>query len=180
MHEKGIHMRPEAGSKRGFAVRPLSPDRVDEAYPVVRAAMPDLSLERWRDFASRAVGEPAVSPPPGIMLVESAQGYIYGLCAYRLQHDIRHGRVLVIEELVTLGLVDGASVAATLIAALEERARELGCAAMNLNMSDSFPPRPSCSALRDLLTRNGHCVDGVRLLKRIDRPEGQPPTVLRR
>jgi len=161
-------MRRHAGSGRHLTVRALTPERVDEAYPVVRAAMPTLSLRRWREFARRALAHSGEGAPSGILLVESARGYIHGLCAFHVQHDLRHGPVLAIDELVTLDLVDTAPAAAALMAALEARARDLGCAAVRSHVPETAPMRSGGAALRQLLERCGHSIEGTLLLKPVD------------
>lgn len=151
--------------KRHFIARQLVPDRVDDAFPIARAAVPGLTLERWRVFAGESVAVADGATPPGIMVVENDRGYIQGLCTYRLQHDMRHGTILTVDDLVALDLVDDGAVATALVDALESRARACGCSAIRLHLAEDAKARPNSPVLYEFLKRNGHAVDAVRLVK---------------
>jgi hypothetical protein len=151
--------------KRRFIAKQLVPGRVDDAFPIARAAVPSLTLERWRAFAGDSVAVADRAAPPGIMVVENERGYIQGLCTYRLQHDMRHGTILTVDDLVVLDLVDDGVVVAALVDALEARARAFGCSAIRLHVAENTQARPNSPVLYEFLKRTGHAVDAVRLMK---------------
>jgi hypothetical protein len=151
--------------KRHFIAKQLVPERVDDAFPIARAAVPGLTLERWRVFTGDAVTVGDRASPPGIMVVENERGYIQGLCTYRLQHDMRHGTILAVDDLVVLDLVDNGAVAAALVDAVEARARAVGCDAIRLHLAEDAKARPTSPVLYEFLKRTGHAVDAVRLVK---------------
>jgi GNAT superfamily N-acetyltransferase len=151
--------------KRHFIAKQLAPERADEAFPIARAAVPGLTLERWRVFTGDAVTVGDRASAPGIMVVENERGYIQGLCTYRLQHDMRHGTILAVDDLVVLDLVDNGAVAAALVDALEAWARAVGCSAIRLHVAEDAEARPNSPVLYEFLKRNGHAVDAVRLVK---------------
>jgi hypothetical protein len=151
--------------KRHFIAKQLVPERVDDAFPIARAAVPGLTLERWRAFAGDSVAIADKAAPPGIMVVETERGYIQGLCTYRLQHDMRHGTILAVDDLVALDLVDDGVVAAALVDALEARARAFGCSAVRLHLAEDAQARPNSPVLYEFLKRTGHAVDAMRLVK---------------
>jgi len=156
--------------KRRFIAKQLLPERLDDAFPIARAAVPSLTLERWRIFAGESVAIADRAAPPGIMVVENDRGYIQGLCTYRLQHDMRHGTILAVDDLVALDLVDDGAIARVLIGALEERARAFGCSAIRLHVAEDAQARPNSPMLYEFLKCTGHAVDAVRLVKPVDIP----------
>ena len=156
--------------KRHFIAKQLTPDRVDDAFPIARAAVPGLTLERWRAFAGESVAVADRAAPPGIMVVENDRGYIQGLCTYRLQHDMRHGTILTVDDLVALDLVDDGQIVSTLVDALEARARAFGCSAIRLHVAEDAQARPNSPVLYELLKRTGHAVDAVRMVKPVTIP----------
>lgn len=153
--------------KRSFQVKPLAPSRVDATFPIAQAAVPELTLERWRQFAANSTPPDGMAASLGIMVVENERGYIQGFCTYRVQRDMRHGTVFAVDDLIALDLFDSQSVAAALVDALEARARQLGCAAVRLQMGEAAlgPCRP---VLQQFLKRSGQPADSVRLVKPID------------
>lgn len=160
----------DRSKKRRFIARPLAVDRVDDAFPIARAATPGLTLDQWRGFAAEAMARAPEPAPPAIMLVENERGYIQGICAYRLQRDVRHGAVLTVEHLSTIDLIDTKAVADTLLAALESLAREAGCRIIHLLVPEPSPGHASRGSLYDALRAAGHVVDGLRMTKAIDGP----------
>jgi hypothetical protein len=153
--------------KRQFQVKPLAPDRVDATFTIAQAAVPGLTLERWRQFAANAVPPGNAATAPGILVVENERGYIQGFCTYRLQRDMRHGLILAVDDLVAIDLINSDAVAAALVDALESTARRLGCSAVRLHMEESAGGTTS-PVLYEFLKRSGHAVDAVRLVKPID------------
>lgn len=156
--------------KRRFVVKPLTPDRVDATFPVAQAAVPGLTIERWRQFAADAAlaspGESATAP--GILVVESERGHVQGFCTYRLQHDIRHGSVLAVNDLVALDLIDDGAIGAAMVDALETRARQFGCGAVRLQLSDTALANPGGPTLCEILKRIGRPSDAIRLVRPVD------------
>ncbi len=157
-------------TKRRFTARPLALDRVDDAFPIARATTPGLTLDQWRGFASEAMARADAPAPPAIMLVENDRGYIQGICAYRLQRDVRDGAVLTVEHLSTIDLIDTKAVADALLAALESLAREAGCQMIHLHVPEPSPGHAARGGLYDALRAAGHVVDGLRMTKAIGAP----------
>lgn len=153
--------------KRTFQVKPLEPCRVDATFPIAQAAVPGLTLERWRRFAANAASPDAAAAASGIMVVENERGYIQGFCTYRVQRDMRLGTVFAVDDLIALDLIDSQPVAAALVDALETRARELGCAAVRLQMDEAAlgPYRP---VLEQFLKRSGQPADSIQRVRPID------------
>ena len=176
-----IESEPNMVSRSEIFVEALRPEQLGQAYTLVQTAMPDLSFERWSGFAEALLreggGDPrarAEAPAPrrcGILLAHDSQGLLLGLVVYRHEHDLRHGRVLVGEHFIALGLFDPRPVALRLMQGLEQVAQELGCLALHLQLppgraQESVDP-PRDSWLAALLRSHGHSVEAQVLCKAI-------------
>lgn len=102
----------------------LGPKQVDQAFPIVQSLMPRLSIDDWRDFATRLGQEP--SDRAGIMTVQS-QGYIHGLFSYTVAPHLVHRQVLSVDNIVVVDLFTPGAVAEALLRALDQLAAELNC-----------------------------------------------------
>jgi hypothetical protein len=119
---------PSPKMLRGLKVTALDPGRIDQAYPLARLAVHDLTLDGWRRFAAGAtIAAPANVPRLGILAATNNRGYIQGLAIYRVEPDLRYGASLTIEHFVALDLIDSGVVANQLVEALESEARRQGC-----------------------------------------------------
>ncbi len=143
------------------------PHRVDEVFPLARAAVPGLTLDRWRCFSRGAMASAGRVTRPEVLLVENDHGYIQGFCTYHLLQDIRHGTVMRVDHLAMIDLIDVAAVAEALLAAIEALARQADCRRIQLDV----PPGPGGavgSALHERLREAGHTVDAWRMSRRLD------------
>jgi len=158
----------------GFIAKPLQKRQIDQAFPVVRAILPELAVERWRAFAAalldRAQGAPAASvSPAGIMTVQNERGYIHGLFSYSAHEHLHHGRILTVENFVVLDLFNLSGAAAELLRAMDTVARGLGCSAIHTNLPDSFSNLPDyCGTVLSYFRDQGHAVETLRLCKSLD------------
>jgi hypothetical protein len=108
----------------------LEPQQLLQAYPVVRAAAPDLALSEWLAFARRHVGRGAAQER-GIVTVQNTRRYILGLFTFRVVGDLCIKRVLQVENVIALGVGEPTPVVEALIRAAESVARERQCAAVH-------------------------------------------------
>lgn len=124
----------------GFSAKPLALNKINQAYALVRAARPDLTVDGWRAMASEYIAEPAADGPAarGVVAVQNDQGYIVGLFCYVACDDMRHGPALRIENLTALDLFNQAGVTAALLGEIEALARGLRRRAV-------LAERPACS-----------------------------------
>lgn len=160
----------------GYFAKPLGKRQIDQAFPVVRAIIPDLAVERWRAFASTRITDsdsvaPAEAPDPtGIMTVQNEHGYIHGLFSYTVEEHLRHGRVLAADNFIALDLFDVESAAHALLQAMDRVARGLGCAAIHTNLPENYTALPDyCTSLLGYFRGQGHAVETLRLCKTLDR-----------
>jgi hypothetical protein len=87
-----------------YIVRPLAPERIAQAFPLVMALDPGLTLDRWSRYAASFVRSLEAPEPREILTAQNKQGYIHSLASCRMRRDLRHGRVLEVENFVSLDL----------------------------------------------------------------------------
>ncbi len=162
-----------------YAVKFLPMDKVPQAFPVMQNLV-GLSLDRWQRYA-RARVEAEYSHPgsAGIVAIENRQGYIHGLFGYRVDMDLRCGRVLLCENLVALGLFDAEAVLDVLVEAMESLARDKHCGAIHVRV-----PRPPDQAsehvggrLMETLRGSGHAVETLELCRPLAPPDDRAAAV---
>lgn len=109
----------------------LGAARVLQAYPLVREAMPGISLEAWCAFANSILRERRrIGNASGIVVACSENDYLRGLFAYRVAPDVRYVRALFVECFAVSGLFSPLDVALALLDGIEEVARENRCQAV--------------------------------------------------
>lgn len=106
-----------------------------QAFPVAQLMAPDLSLEGWQDFALARLRE-AEEGQGGIFAAEDGRGYVLGLACYFVEVGIGRGRVLSVDQIVALGLLESQRREAfeKLLAAVQQRAREAGCTTVHVHV----------------------------------------------
>lgn len=140
-------------------LEPLSPNKVVQAFPLIQALRPNLSLDGWNSFAADHFAGTRVDER-GILAVENRSGYILGLSFYTVYMDIRHGRTLLAKDAVVLAMLrqTADSAFSLLIDGIENVARESRCAAIHTSVVPELPG-PQSQTLRHCLTRHGHRID---------------------
>jgi hypothetical protein len=151
---------------RSFTIHPLVPERIFLAYPLVRNALPEVTLDGWTAFARNLLGRRRSPAASGIMTVENESGVIIGLVAYHCRPSLDHGHVLVVDHLLAFELLDRRGVAEMIADALEAEAERRGCRAIHtcLPVVDG-EQRPAW--LVALLQARGHHVASMSLCKRM-------------
>ena len=155
------------GVVRLLRTRPLTLDRIGQAFPLVQATFPEVTLDEWTHFAGAAVSrrEPL---PAGILTVLSELDYIAGLSIYRVEADLQHRCALVADHFFALDLFDRGAVVHALAEALEDVAREHGCVAVHTILPERVAKgRNGAGGLIATLHDLGHQVGMVRLCKRL-------------
>lgn len=146
---------------------PLSVARIDQAWPLVHAIEPAVSVEQWRAYAGGFVHQDhAVSgegAQRGIFSILDRDGYIRGLCSYGCMRDAAGQRCLTIEALYILDLFDAGRVAEEVALVIEDLARRLFCARIEVRATE-LAGQPLCyrESLADWLDGWGMSLrDGV-------------------
>lgn len=150
----------------GFEPQALGRDQIDQAYPIVQSACPGVGVDDWRRFASAMTGD----GPRGIMTVQH-QGYIHGLYAHRVDADVQHDRVLVINPLIIMAMVHRARILDAMARTIEAQAAEFGCnAVQTVVRGGEDSDEEHHEDVFDRLRHHGHVVEGFSLCKKLAVP----------
>jgi len=125
---------------------------VDKSFPVAQMLHPELTAEQWRRGAAQAL-----DPSSDVgMLVARRDNYIYGLALYRIVDRLTDGRVLAIEELAAVDIVNADWIYHRFLTSLEREARRRGCERMECQFADADPGvEPGRSLARYGLVEDG-------------------------
>ena len=105
-----------------FQLSHLSPDQMDNAYGLVRIALPGTPLPDWRRYAN------ALLVSGGAILALTAEdGSIHALASYLPEPSLRYGRVLRVDTFIAFELSRRAPARRALCDALEAMAEGLDC-----------------------------------------------------
>lgn len=153
---------------------PLHPVVLDRrhlhsAFPLMRMAAPDTTLEGWLDYGRRQVGGGSL-PRRGLVALACARGYFYGLAAFQ-----RGGRppapvVLEVRLLSQASLAPAETPLATLCEAMARLARLMACDLLRLKAAE-LPAFAGMEALADC----GFEKRGDFLEQRLDHAEAASP-----
>jgi hypothetical protein len=108
----------------------LSRDQIRSVYPLIREAVATIDLSTWLRFARQLTGSRRAGQC-GIVTVRR-EGRIYpcGLFCYRVEDDLKLGKVLTADHFVAVDLLDPGAVLAALVEELDVLAKRLGCQAV--------------------------------------------------
>src|SRR5579883_2883537 len=152
-----------------FIIEVLSRDHVGSLYPLVREAVPALDLQTWLRFARQLTG-PRRAGQSGIVAARR-EGRVFpcGLFCYRVEDDLKLGKVLIADHFVAVDLLDPGGVLAALVEELESLAKRLECHAVRSLVHGGVPE------VEGGLTAAGHKPEGASLLlkKLLERPHAQ-------
>lgn len=121
---------------RAFTTSSLAAEDVDVVFPLIHAALPDVSLATWRDFARGFVGLPSPYPAGAIGLRNEA-AYLCGVLTYRIDRDLRHGTVLSVDIFAALDVTGEEAAMRALLLAAEAKAHELRCGVARIQIEGS-------------------------------------------
>jgi hypothetical protein len=113
-----------------FIVDLLSRDQIRSVYPLIREAVATIDLTTWLRFA-RQFTAPRRAGQYGIVTVRrEGRTFPCGLFCYRVEDDLKLGKVLTADHFVAVDLLDPGAVLAALVEELDELAKRLGCQAV--------------------------------------------------
>jgi hypothetical protein len=148
-------------------VEPLSRDQVRAVYPLIREAIPGLSLSAWLRFAQSATSRRRRSQSGIIVARRESHDFPNGLFCYRVDPDPALGKILVAEHFVAVDLLHPDEVLAALVAELDALGERLGCKAVRSIVHGTD--------VEGGLAQAGHCTVGSILGKVL--PDLVTPTV---
>ena len=152
-----------------YVVKPLGKGQVMQAYPLVQAAVPRLTLEMWMDYAkSVCAGRHARKPCTGVMSAQNEDGYIYGIYCHEVTRDIQHGRILKVSNVIAAALYDDPGIVDGMIDSMLEIARTEGCSAVKVDLPDNQGPAP-VEGVAGALQGAGYRMKSVALHRSIEK-----------
>ncbi|MEQ9815137.1 MAG: hypothetical protein RLO50_20355 [Azospirillaceae bacterium] len=119
---------------------PLTKDRIDQAYPLLHASDPSLTLAAWRTMALAHLGRPAAEA--GIVTLRRG-GYIHGLFCYHVEEAPGIGRRLRVDVVRVLDIIDQRNAARLMRAAIGEIAHRARCVVVDSPLPASASPTGS-------------------------------------
>lgn len=155
-------------SVRDLTIKALADEEINQAFPLVQAAVPRVTLDQWRDFARRKTAA-TQGGATGIQGVLTEQNYIAGLGIYRVEYDLCHGSTLIVDYFLALDLFNREAVIHALAESLEDIAHQRGCLAIHTHIAERVdqwqgPPNGMSSILR----QRGHVIKSLRMCKLLD------------
>jgi hypothetical protein len=151
-----------------FHIAALTKDQITQAYPVVQAALPGITLEQWRAFAAAPSTGRGLPNACGIITLQDRRGYIRGLFSYSVECDLTHGRVLFADNVVVLGLGNRNAGMSMLLQAMESVARRHGCAAIKTHLREGVNGVADRRAIVGRFRDEGHSIEGLTLCKPVE------------
>src|SRR6185437_5625572 len=102
-----------------FIAEELMRDQVRSVYPLIREAVPAIDLPSWLRFAQQLTA-PRRGGQCGIIAVRrGGRAFPSGLFCYRVEGDLKLGKVLIAEHFVAIDLLDSGAVLAALVEGLD-------------------------------------------------------------
>lgn len=153
-----------------YNARPLSRERIPEAFPVVAILDDRITAQQWSSYAGAVVAANGQGGH-GIMTLQDPQSHIIGLSVYHVRPDLHRGHVLVIENFAVASLIGAQQAAGALLAAMEQLARDQGCACLAislLNRTERRSPNHRRNQTSQLFKGAGFRLDMARLSKCFD------------
>jgi hypothetical protein len=147
----------------GFVCENLNLTQAGAVFPLVREAVPGLTLKAWNSFA-RLQANPRRAGVAGIMVIRRrARAHPCGLFVYHREHDLSHGPILLAEHVVAVDVLDSRPVMQALLHEMEALAERLGCTAIRTVLLGSE------LLVADRLAEAGHAPEGETLWKQLPR-----------
>jgi hypothetical protein len=110
----------------------LSGNETDLAFALIQATWPWADLASWRHLVAFFNGQSEA----GTLAAHDAAKAVCGVLAYRLDRDLRAGRILGVPILAAADLMNSPRPVQALLDAVEMRASELGCAGVQIHLAN--------------------------------------------
>lgn len=149
----------EKRAQQRMVVQPMQIGDVRPLFPLVQAQDAGLTWLRWQSYAKRVARARAGAREGVLVARRSGHALPCGAVCYRLDHDLRFGRVLTVEHVIALDLLYPQRVRSALTDALESLAIELRCDIIRSIISDHD------AELVAELRLAGHSENGLMLTK---------------
>jgi hypothetical protein len=113
-----------------FITEVLARDQIRAVYPLVREAVSTIDLSTWLRFARQLTGPRRVDQCGIVAARREGRIFPCGLFCYRVEDDLKLGKVLIADHFVAVDLLDPAAVLTALVRELDSLAKRLGCVAV--------------------------------------------------
>jgi hypothetical protein len=152
-----------------FIIEVLSRDQIRSVYPLVREAFPTLDLSTWLRFARQLTGLRRGGQCGIVAARRAGRAFPCGLFCYRVEDDLKLGKVLTADHFVAVDLLEPAAVLAALVEELDGLAKRHGCRAVRSLVHGGAPD------VAGGLYAAGHRPEGASLLLKnlLDTPRGR-------
>lgn len=157
-------------TEEGPQLTPRLLDRrsIDKAYALVRGIMPNVTLERWTEFAKPYFAARSPKWPRGLMTIQNGEGYILGLFGFEVRDDLHSNRTLFIYNIIVPQIPGHDLIWTMVIRTAETLAAINGCRTIQIKLSDDLNAQESDREwLGSSLTAAGYMVEGVHAFKRV-------------
>ena len=111
-----------------LSVNILGPERMAEAYPLIRR-LARVGPEKWEAF-----GRQLADQGGGVLAVRAEDDRVHGVAAYLPVASLKHGQALRVEAIAAFELGHLSIVRNALSAALDKLAREKGCEVVMISL----------------------------------------------
>jgi hypothetical protein len=118
-----------------YSVLDLPPEQFHQAYPLIQVLRTNLTLDQWLDYASGLHHRP--DNTGGLLSVQCSTRYIYALATYEIRSRHPETRVLQVEHLCVLDLLNR-SVGQLLVEALEQRGHAESCLEIQVTVPEAI------------------------------------------
>jgi hypothetical protein len=145
---------------------PLEASQIEQVFPLVRDAIPELDLAEWRRRATELITAENRGRC-GVVGVRGSAGYFCGLAIFHIEPR-RNGTTLVADHFIAYDVLDRTQVSGVLLAGLDALAQRLGCIAVETSLTK---PR---DRLVERFRAAGHNAKLVLMSKQLDAEPRQP------
>jgi len=142
----------------GFIIEVLSRDQIRSVYPLIRQVVPTTDLPTWLRFARQLTGPRRGAESRIVTARRVGRDFPCVLFCYRVENDLKLGKVLIANHFVAIDLLDAGAVLAALVQELDMLATRLGCLAVRSLVHDGT------SDVENGLYAAGHRPEGATLL----------------
>jgi len=110
-----------------------SEDEAAQTLPLAQVTWPGMDLEHWQTYIRSYAGR-APQAASGVLALRDASDYFCAMFAYRVDLDVRRGKVLTVQLFTAVDLTNSPAFTQRLLQAAESKARELNCASVEIRL----------------------------------------------
>jgi hypothetical protein len=123
-------------------------EQIRSVYPLIREAVPSIDLASWVRFAQQLTAPRRAAQCGIIVARRGGRAFPCGLFCYRVEADLRLGKVLIAEHFVAIDLLDPGAVLTALVEELDALAKRLECRAVrSVVHGGAVDTRTNCTLL---------------------------------